>query len=140
MLRRKLFALAVTAAISAAAVACAPARTPMTIATFAVGAERFHIVVRDAALLDQLRRWERGEPVPRIPNGRIARGAGVGDHNRPWSWHLDPDDIHLADVTIEICDATPGFVEQNLDDFMTIGRYCPWNAELVRVELWWVED
>ena len=56
-------------------------------------------------------------------------------HNEPWSWHLDPVDIEMAEFTIELCDAAPGTVEEDLDYWLnTVGRYCPWGAELVDLE------
>lgn len=133
VLARRL-AFAMTVLTLTVAPACAAVPSPATIATFSVSGERFSIMVRDSVLLGQLRSWERGEPGPRIPNGRIVRGSGVNDHNRPWSWHLDPSDIVLADVAIEFCDGTPSDVEARLDEFLSIGRYCPWAAELVDLQ------
>jgi hypothetical protein len=76
----------------------------------------------------------RGEAGGQIPNGRILRGTGQGAHNAPFSWHLDPADIQIVDVAIELCDGTPRFVEQNLAEYVDrITRYCPWGARLVAV-------
>lgn len=66
-----------------------------------------------------------------FPIGPIARGDG--GHNVPWSWHFVPDRWELAEVSIEVCDATPEYVEANLDYFVdTLGSCCPWGAHLVR--------
>lgn len=66
-----------------------------------------------------------------FPNGLIARGDG--GYNAPWSWHFVPDRWELVEVSIEVCDATPAYVEANVDYFVdTLGRYCPWGARLVR--------
>jgi hypothetical protein len=66
---------------------------------------------------------ERGEHIG-IPNGLIHRGDGGVNTGR--SWHLT--DIELADVTMEVCDGTADYVEAHLEDFLEIGRYCPWGA------------
>lgn len=66
-----------------------------------------------------------------FPNGRIARGHG--GYNEPWSWHFVPDQWALAEVSIEVCDGTPEYVEANIAYFVdTLGQYCPWGARLVR--------
>ena len=67
-------------------------------------------------------------------NGALREGQGRADHNAPWTWHLDPIDIAMADFTIEVCDGRPSLVDSLLDDYLTVGRFCPWGAELVRVK------
>lgn len=65
-----------------------------------------------------------------IPNGRILEGDGgvnIG-HN----WHLE--DVELVDVTIEVCDGTADFVDENLEVFLDLGNYCPWSALVVAIE------
>ena len=102
------------------------------IATFAVGDETFRVRIDNPATIDQVRALERGESTAAIPNGRLLAGA---DGNEPWSWHLDSVDIEMAEVTIELCDGTPSMVEAGLDYWLnTVGRYCPWSAQLVSVE------
>jgi hypothetical protein len=40
----------------------------------------------------------------------------------------------MADFTIEVCDAEPSYVEENVDEFVdNVGRYCAWNARLVEI-------
>ena len=46
-----------------------------------------------------------------------------------------PEQIEMAELTIEVCDGNPTFVEENVDYFVdTVGNYCPWSAELTGVE------
>ncbi len=71
----------------------------------------------------------RGEEAPTIPNGKIVRTGP--DVNVGWSWHLDPDDFDWADMSIELCDGLPDYVE---DMTLTSDRYCSWHAEVVSVE------
>ena len=38
----------------------------------------------------------------------------------------------MAEVAVEVCDATPSYVEANQDYFVdVVGSYCPWSAQLV---------
>jgi len=105
------------------------------LATFEVVGEEFKVWVTNAGTIEQILALEAGESQANIPNGRILRGAGVDDYNAPWSWHLDPEDIEMAEMTIELCDAAPSYVEDNVDEFVdVVQRYCPWNAQLVEVE------
>jgi hypothetical protein len=95
--------------------------------------------VRDEPrFVEQIRQTVRavdGVSSATIPNGLILRGPGEANYNLPWSWHLDPETTTMAEVTIEVCDGAPSYVEANLDEFVdTIGQYCPWSAELIHVE------
>lgn len=47
-------------------------------------------------------------------------------------WHLE--DVELVDVTIEACDGTADFVDENLDVYLDLGNYCPWSAVVVAIE------
>ena len=102
------------------------------LATFEASGERFQAWVTDPRTMWDLVQLRRGESTANIPNGRIVRGPGLASHNAPYSWHLDPEGVEMADMTIEVCDARPSYVEENVDEFVdNLGRYCPWNAELV---------
>ena len=58
--------------------------------------------------------------------------SGNGGFNTPWSWHMDPAEVRLTEVSVEVCDAMPSFVEENLNNFLRpeVG-YCPWSARIV---------
>lgn len=105
------------------------------LATFEVVDEEFRVWVTNPDTIQQILDLQRGTGSANIPNGRILRGSGQADHNEPWSWHLDPEQIEMSEVTIELCDGAPSFVEEELDYFVeTVGRYCPWSVRLVAVE------
>jgi hypothetical protein len=72
---------------------------------------------------------ERGEHIG-IPNGVILRGDDGVNVGR--EWHLE--DIEIVDVTIEVCDGTADYVSENLEDYLAIGRYCPWGAVPVAID------
>lgn len=57
-------------------------------------------------------RWVTGVPV---------RGSSF---NHGWSWHLDPPSISFAEVTIEACQTTLDYLEDNLDYWIDFGEVC----------------
>ena len=76
----------------------------------------------------------QGARTANIPNGRILRGPGRARHNAPYHLHLDPQDIAMTEVAIEVCDGLPTYVEENVAEFVErVGRYCPWAARLVEL-------
>jgi hypothetical protein len=106
------------------------------LATFDVSGERFRVWVTNSQTIEQLQALEAGTGTAHIPNGRILRGPGKAGFNKPWHWHLDPQDIEMADFTMELCDGAPTYVEQNVGEFVdTVKRYCPWNAQLVSLQI-----
>ena len=105
------------------------------LATFRVENDTFQAFTADPSAIADLFALREGRGSAHIPNGTLAEGPGVGAHNAPWSWHLDPSDLHLADLTIEVCDGKPRMVEDNLDYWLgAVKRYCPWAAELVDIQ------
>ncbi|MBK7771617.1 MAG: hypothetical protein IPI48_14160 [bacterium] len=113
-----------------------PATTPPpggVLATFAVAGEQFSVLVtHEPAIADLLALWQGGGAAT-IPSGKVVRGAAP--ENAPWTWHLDGEDFAMAEVTIELCDGTPSYVEAHLDEWIEqVGRYCPWAAQLVALE------
>jgi hypothetical protein len=59
---------------------------------------------------------------------------GDGGFNSPWSWHLDPSSVRMAESSIELCDGTPSCVEENLDYWLdTVHTYCPWSSKVVSI-------
>lgn len=130
------------AALALAVVACGDGPTEVPdeldsgmLATFRVQSETFRVWTTRVETMQQLEALEAGESAASIPNGELRRGPGRGEFNAPWSWHMDPNAVTMAESTIEVCDGRPSFVESNLDTWIEdIGRYCPWSAELVRLQ------
>lgn len=99
------------------------------IVTFGVLDEEYRVLVTDALNVAIARELLAGQEAPRIPNGVVVRdGPGV---NIGWSWHIDPESFEFADVTVEVCDGKPSYVE---DKIITGDRFCPWSAEVIAVE------
>ena len=104
------------------------------VATFTVGSEMFRVWIRNSETIHQVLELHRGTSTASIPTGRLRVGAGHGNHNAPFSWHLDPDEIEMADATIEVCDGAPSYIEAHRDEFIArVNRYCPWAARLIGV-------
>ena len=96
-----------------------------------VEGEEFRIRVTDEATIEDL------EERRASGNEGVILGAlveGDGGYNAPWSWHLDPATIQVADAAIEVCDGRPSMVENDLDYWIdTVGTFCPWSAQVVSV-------
>ena len=106
---------------------CVPAGNP--VATFQVVDEQYKIELATPELVAHAEALLAGEDVASIPLGRVVRDdPGV---NAPWSWHIDPATLEFADMTIEVCDGLPSFVE---DETVTSPDYCPWSAEIVSID------
>lgn len=120
--------LAVTALAAGAALAgCAPSGNP--VATFRVVDEEFKVELATPELVAHAEALLAGEAVARIPLGTVVRDDP--GPNAPWSWHLDPATLEFADITIEVCDGLPSYVE---DGTVTSDQYCPWSAEIVSID------
>src|SRR3954454_1574545 len=122
--------LAVVAAAALVLLAgCAPVhRNP--VATFEVaGVETYKIELDTPALVKHAEQLLKGEEVAAIPLGRVVRDSpGV---NKPWSWHIDPKTLEFADITIEVCDGLPSYVE---DGTVTSKDFCPWSAKVIKID------
>jgi len=129
-----------TAAALLATAACgsdttAPELDGGVLATFDSSGDRFRVWVTRASTIEQILALQAGESEASIPNGPLLRGPGEANHNQPWSWHYDPELVEMAELTIELCDGRPSYVEEHLDTYLDeVGRYCPWGAKLVSVE------
>jgi hypothetical protein len=106
------------------------------LATFEVEGERFRAWATNPQTIQDLHELQQGtRSRANIPNGRILRGPGRAGHNAPYHRHLDPQDLTMAEVAIELCDGLPSYVEKDVDEFVNgVGSYCPWAAELVELQ------
>jgi hypothetical protein len=99
------------------------------IVTFDVDGEQYRILVVDPQNVAIARKLLAGQEAPSIPNGLIVRGDP--SVNTGWSWHIDPQSLEFADMTTEVCDGKPSFVEAGT---LTGDRFCPWSARVVAIE------
>jgi hypothetical protein len=101
--------------------------------TFDVVGEKYKVFITNEITIEDIYALQRGESQARIPSGLIREGKVW--YNEPWSWHIDSDDIHMAESTIEICDGLPSHLENNLIYWLnTVKRFCPWGAKIVDIE------
>lgn len=123
-------AAAVTTTVALVALAgCVPAGPDHPVATFEVVDETYKIELITPELIAHAQALLDGEEVASIPNGVVVRDdPGV---NAPWSWHIDPATLEFADMTVEVCDGLPSYVE---DGTVTSDRYCPWSARIVSID------
>lgn len=63
-------------------------------------------------------------------NGVIV--SGNGGYNYDWGWRFKDDSWSIVDMSIELCDGNPYYIEENLDYFINTinGQYCPWSSKV----------
>ena len=129
--RRVVAAAAVVIVLAAVAIVFAVMsqthRNP--VATFQVVDETYKIELATPELVAHAEALLAGESVASIPNGVVVRDDP--GPNAPWSWHIDPATLDFADMTIEVCDGLPSYVE---DEIVTSDRFCPWSAKVVSID------
>jgi hypothetical protein len=119
---------ALVAAVASLALAgCGPQGNP--VATFDVVGEEYKIELATPELVAHAEALLAGEDVAAIPLGRVVRDDP--GPNAPWSWHIDPTSLEFAEITIEVCDGLPSYVE---DETVTSPDFCPWSAEIVSID------
>eukprot|EP00931_Biecheleriopsis_adriatica_P009286 TRINITY_DN110369_c0_g1_i1.p1 TRINITY_DN110369_c0_g1~~TRINITY_DN110369_c0_g1_i1.p1 ORF type:complete len:339 (+),score=36.86 TRINITY_DN110369_c0_g1_i1:141-1157(+) len=51
-----------------------------------------------------------------------------------WSWHVNPSGAFWVDLSTEVCDATPQYIEDHKEDWIrSPGAWCPWGIKFVNV-------
>ena len=108
-----------------------PGVSETAVVTFAVGDERFSVLLVGSELIANARGLLAGEERMSIPVGIVVRGSD-GGVNTGHDWHLDPASLQFADVATEVCDGRPS----DVDDASTwsVEQYCPWGATVIAVE------
>ena len=64
-----------------------------------------------------------------MPERRIVSGIvrAKRPFNQPWSYTMGPQSIVLGQAFIEVCDASPTYVENHRADWLG-QRWCPWSS------------
>ncbi len=95
-----------------------------------VSDESFTVSILDEAVIREAERRIQEEDGVGIVIGTLVRGDG--GFNMPWSWHLLPNTVQVADMSIEVCDGRPSMVEADVDYWVdTVKQFCPWGGKLV---------
>lgn len=96
-----------------------------------VADEKFKVQVTDKETIQQMTDNYNGKNNYHV-TGKLVRGDG--GFNQPWSWHLDPTSVRMAEISIELCDGRPSFVEGDLDYWLgTVKTYCPWSGKVMGI-------
>jgi hypothetical protein len=119
---------------------CSKSTPPLSdgiLVTFDVSGETYKVTykvfITNEDTIEEVFAVQQGKSQATIPSGRLIKGSV--SYNEPWSWHIDSEDIHVAEFTIELCDGLPSHVEADLDYWVsTVKRFCPWNAKIVEIE------
>ena len=99
--------------------------------TIEVSGEKFMVRSSDGTTISQLIENYNGKNNMHV-TGELVRGDG--GFNQPWSWHLDPATVRMADVSIEVCDGRPSMVQEDLEYWLgTVGSFCPWSSKVVGI-------
>ncbi len=102
---------------------------------FQDGSPEFVFELTDESKIAHARRILSGEETSEVHvMGRLVKRAKP--YNPKYSFHLDPGTVHFFEVAIEVCDASPIYVEDHLDEaggaFLPGLHWCPWNSKLTR--------
>lgn len=124
------FALALCMVLAAACGDGEGSPPDSVLVTFETPEGSFMVEFDDPTAIARVQAALAGDGRAGIPNGRIVRGDG--GINVGHDWHLE--EVELVDMTIEVCDGTAAYVDAHLEDYLAIGRYCPWSATVVAVE------
>jgi hypothetical protein len=110
-----------------------PTPTPgPVLTTFLIGfrgvpsGEDFLARTSDPATILEARR-QLGLPVDQrwLIGGPIERTLSPTD-NMGWSWKHTDSKWSISQAAIEVCDARPSYVEAHLEEWLAMGRFCPW--------------
>jgi len=134
---KKLLLIVTALLIVLGTMGCTSEETPTLsggiLVAFDVKGETYKVFITNEDTIEEVFAVQRGESQATIPSGRLVEGAVF--YNKPWSWHIDSEDIHMAQFTIELCDGLPSHVEADLDYWVnTVKRFCPWHAQIVKTE------
>ncbi|UCD17092.1 MAG: dockerin type I repeat-containing protein [Candidatus Zixiibacteriota bacterium] len=59
--------------------------------------------------------------------------TGNAGYNYDWSWHFTENLWDIVEISIEICDGSPSYVEANLWYWLTYVEYfCPWSSYVLQ--------
>jgi hypothetical protein len=101
--------------------------------TFDIAGEHHSILITNNKTIEEVFAVQRRESQATIPSGLIVEGAVF--YNQPLSWHIDSEDIHMVEMTIELYDGVTSFAENELEYWLeSVHRYAPWSATIKAIE------
>jgi hypothetical protein len=100
------------------------------VVTIRVGDEEYRVLLTDPDDIATAEDLAAGDRDQLIPVGTIVR-TDDGGVNTGYSWHIDPASFEWAELTMELCDGRPSFVQ---DGTLTSDIFCPWSGVVVSLE------
>ncbi len=91
--------------------------------------DSFVVFVNERKPIDQMKAEAAAEDKTLIVSGKVRDEAR---YNRPWSYTMGPGSIVLGEVFVEVCDASPHYVEEHKEEWLG-ERWCPWSSYVARV-------
>ncbi|MDQ3940308.1 MAG: hypothetical protein M3238_03040 [Actinomycetota bacterium] len=88
----------------------------------------FVVFVATQDEVDRMNEEAAAEDKTLIVSGLVRKGQR---YNPDWSYVMGSRSIVLGEVFIEVCDASPGYVERHRDQWMG-ERWCPWSSYVAR--------
>lgn len=96
-----------------------------------MGQSRFVIKIQGRQAVRDARRIIRTKR-PVFMMGQVV--AAPASYNRKWRFHVEPSSIQFIELAMEVCDANPRFIQENLsrigDGILPNGIWCPWASKL----------
>lgn len=101
--------------------------------------DTMRIAITDTAAIRMAREFVTTKQGPKLPIGRILRGAGIDPR---YPFHFEPASVQFADVAMELCDGAPMRTDSAVVEFMrgatglanpTSATWCPWAGYPIEV-------
>lgn len=91
--------------------------------------EYAHVWVTSAAGVNRIKQFLTGQRAwLGVPGGPIELN---GEYNPGFSYRMIPDKINFGEFWVDVCDATPCYVEKNVAAWVVRPRtWCPWGFQL----------
>ncbi|HEU4480849.1 MAG TPA: hypothetical protein VFS18_03110 [Actinomycetota bacterium] len=91
--------------------------------------DEFTVYAARHRLVRKMVREARSDDKNLIVSGTVGAAKG---YNPDWSFTMRPGSLRVAEVFIEVCDASPDHVEANVDEWRG-ERWCPWSSYVEKV-------
>lgn len=109
---------------------------PQKAAFFRLGDNRtsaFFVSIENQETIQKARNILQGIEQPLSIGGTIVDEPVCW--NPSWSYHYDPKSVYFFEMSVEVCDASYEYVENNLADvggsFLPQNNHCPWGSFLI---------
>lgn len=107
-------------------------RTGGAVVTFDVHGETLNIWSTNDEFIARARTLVGNTEFHPTPVFNVMRRGFDSCTGRQWS--VNPEDMHFNDLTTEVCDAMPSYIDDNLEDWLVApAQYCPWGPRVIAV-------